>query len=73
MKFHPAVEEQFRKLSRNDRYDYFFDHAKEKPEDEEENELVEKLAELVVAEFYLPWDDLDKVKYFLWLAYHVKK
>lgn len=73
MHFSQHMVDRLRKLADDERFAYFFHAASEKPEDEEAVELIDDLASILVAELKIPWETLDKVRYFMWLGYHAHK
>jgi len=73
MYFNQNTVAKLKELAKDERFAYFFDSGKEKIEDAEADEILSILAGILVAEFNLSWDKLDKVKYFLGLGYHAHK
>jgi len=73
MHFDRNTVKKLKDIAGDDRFAYFFDAGKEKIKDADADELLSKLAVIVVSELNLSWDKLDKVKYFLGLGYHAHK
>lgn len=73
MRFSKHTLSILKEMAKHERFSYFFDSVSNISEDEDEKNLIEKLANIFIIEFALDWDKIDKVKYFLWLAYHAKK
>lgn len=68
MQFCEKVYREMRRMASDDKYATFFDNMK-KDTDPITDEILDKLADLLIVETKIPWEDLSKVKFFLELAY----
>ena len=73
MHFNRHTVDRLRRLMQDERFAFFFNNVKDKPDDKETQLLIDELANIATIEFGLPWEDIDKVRYFLWLGYHARK
>jgi len=71
MRFVKNTVERLKQLADDKRFQPFFDRPMSVPKDDAA-ELIEALTDMLVVELDLDWKEADKVKYFLWLAHHVK-
>ena len=73
MHLNKQTENKFRQLVKDDRFAYFFDAVKNKPDDPDVEELINELTQLFAIEFNISWEHEDKIRYFLWLGYHAHR
>jgi len=67
MRFKQKTIEAFQNIADNEEYGHFFSNMKNS-DASEENPLIECLAELLIVECNMDWEELDKVKFFMGLS-----
>lgn len=67
MRLKPSVESRLRKMMKKDKYDFFFRNMDTK-NSVITNEIIDKLADLLVIELELNWDRIETVRLFLDMA-----
>lgn len=67
MRFKNKTIEAMKDLADNDKYGHFFDGLKHTATGDDDA-LIERLAELLIVECEIDWDELEKVKFFMGLS-----
>lgn len=67
MRLKPSVESRLRKMMKKEKYDFFFRNMDTK-NSVITNEIIEKLADLLVIELEINWDRVEIVRFFLDMA-----
>jgi hypothetical protein len=63
------VYDKLQKLCKNDRFEYFFEHAASPEIPEVASEILDELTDMVATQFSIDWHDRDIIRYFLRLGY----
>jgi len=64
---------EIEKLSKDDKFDYFFKNMSNKNMSQEEFILIDKLTDIFIKEFNIKYDDREKVKFIITLGFWSKK